>query len=163
MSRLISRYEAPSREGDRPFANRGGFAAGEGEQPAKPSDVKVYLDLLLKMIPAEIVTLYLFAIKLIPLAGGDSLQFWLTWILLGVALILTPVALAVEGPKPTDAGWKRAWYWRLGLATVAFPLWAYATTGEHLPGLVYNNALALIIVAVYAVIAGIIAKAVAPK
>ena len=78
MSRLISRFEVPSQPNDRPLAGRGGLAGGEGEgggqKPADTAGAKVYFDLILKMIPAEIVTLYTFVIKLVPLAGGSSLQ-----------------------------------------------------------------------------------------
>jgi hypothetical protein len=75
------------------------------------------VDLLLKMIPAEIVTLYVFVIKLAPLLSGKtatalpaawntvkiwSPEFWVTWIIFGVSLILTPIALAVQDPKPNE-------------------------------------------------------------
>jgi hypothetical protein len=76
---------------------------------------------------------------------------------------LTPVTLSLEGRRPTKSAWIKAWKWRLGLATGAFPVWAYATTGDQLYPLIYVPALALILAGVYAVIAGIIAKAVAPK
>jgi hypothetical protein len=176
MSRLISRFEIPPDQKDKISLDRGGLAEGDGG--ATGGQAKVFLDLLVKMIPAEVITLYTFVIKLVPLisqkasagpAATDAanvstpLQVIVAWGLLALGVILTPVTLSLENPKPPDAKWIRAWRVRLALATVAFPLWAYATSGEYLPGVTYNSALALIIVAVYASIAGVIAKNVAPK
>jgi tellurite resistance protein TehA-like permease len=178
VSRLISRFEVPAVQKDKLPVERGGLAGGEGGRT--DGQAKVYLDLIVKMIPAEVITLYTFAIKLVPLItqkgssevgaaatnaanASSPLQFVVAWALFALGIILTPIALSVEDPKPLDAKWVRAWTVRLGLATVAFPLWAYATSGEYLPGVTYNNALSLIVVAVYAVIAGIVAKKVAPK
>jgi hypothetical protein len=159
MSRLISSFEVKpaqppgatiqARPGA-PLPPGGGKTAGQG---------RIYLDLLLKMIPAEIVTLYTFAINLAPQTKVSSAP----WIIFSGSWILTPILLGLQESKPTNPNWKVAWWTRLGLATVAFPLWAYATTGERLPGITYNGVAALIVVAFYAVIAGAIAKAVAPK
>jgi len=182
MSRLFTRSELSRPSLEVAFAGRGGLAAGGGETPPpQPPETngKVYLDLLLKMIPGEVVTLYTFAIKVVPLvvfpgtpvAGATQpgtpapgpLQIGLAWGLVVLATVLTWVALSLQEPKPTDPTLIRTWKWRLWLATGAFPVWAYATTGDQLYPLPYLPALALILAAVYAVLASIIAKAVAPK
>jgi len=182
MSRLISRFEVrpiQKQTDATTFApERGGLAAGEGDAKEK-GQAKVYLDLIVKMIPAEVVTVYTFAIKLVPMiaqksaesktvigtvtTGWTTLQVVVAWCLFVVSLILTPIALWLEQDEPPGPNWNRTVKVRLILATLAFPLWAYATSGEYLPGLSYNNALALILIAVYAVVAGIIARLVAPK
>jgi hypothetical protein len=180
MSRLISRFElrADQQAKGKLPPERGGPAGGEGDN-GKTGQAKIYLDLIVKMIPAEVVTLYTFAIKLVPLihqntsstgktataviwSSWDILQIVVAWIIFGVSFVLTPVALSLEDEKPAESKWARARTVRLILASLAFPLWAYATSGEYLPGVPYNNALSLILVAIYAVIAGIIAKKVAP-
>ncbi|HWX20693.1 MAG TPA: hypothetical protein VN578_12410 [Candidatus Binatia bacterium] len=192
MSRLISRYEtqiAPQLPHANILTDRGGLASEGAVPPAETKETspaaespgaKVYLDLLLKMIPGEVVTLYTFTIKLVPLIGVPQatgaaagpvdpskgvtgVQLGATWGLFVLAMVLTPVALSLQDPKPADPRWVWTWRFRLCLAIGAFPFWAYATTGEHLYPVPYIPALSLILVAVYAVVAGLLAKKVAPK
>jgi hypothetical protein len=159
MSRLISSFEVkPAQPPGATVQAHPGAPAPPGGQ-ATAGQGRIYLDLVLKMIPAEVVTLYTFAIKLAPQAGAS----FAAWVIFIASWILTPILLWLQESKPTNPKWIPAWWTRLGLATIAFPLWAYATTGESLPGITYNGVAALIIVAFYAVIAGAIAKAVAPK
>jgi hypothetical protein len=150
-----------------PFIGRGGLAkAGEAEEAQvgkTKNEGKDYLELLLKMIPGEVVSLYTFAINIVPLIGISAARPAIAWGLFGLGIVLTPWLLSLQEPKPTDQSWQRAWKWRLGLAVGAFPLWAYATTGEKLPGMPYDTIIGLIVVGVYAVVAGGIARSVAPK
>jgi hypothetical protein len=171
MGRLISQYETKTPAQN--LAARGGLASG-GTSPPTGGGGSAYFDIILKLIPAEVVTLYTFVLKLVPSVtvsqqdGGDAsgsihLQCILAWVLFGVGLFLTPFILYFQSEAPQSSDWVRARNIRILLATLAFPFWAYATSGEKLCGILYNNALSLILVAVYAVIAGAIARVTAPK
>jgi hypothetical protein len=171
MGRLISQYETKTPAQN--LAARGGLAAG-GTPPAGGVGGSAYFDVILKLIPAEVVTLYTFVLKLVPsvviqqqdrgdTSGSANLQCILTWVLFGVGLVLTPFILYFQSEAPQSNDWIRVRNIRILLATLAFPFWAYATSGEKLCGIPYSNGLSLILVAVYAVIAGVIARAVAPK
>ena len=165
MSRLFTYDETRQVLPPAPFIGRGGLAkAGEeqvGETPK--NEGKEYLELVLKMIPGEVVSLYTFAITLVPLVGISAARPVIAWGLFSLGIVLTPWLLSLQEPKPTDQSRQRAWKWRLGLAFGAFPLWAYATTGEKIPGMPYDTMIGLIVVGVYAVVAGAIARSVAPK
>src|SRR6266446_9433568 len=133
MSRLISRFElrADQKEEGKLPPERGGPAAGEGGD-GKTEQAKVYLDVLVKMIPAEVVTLYSFVIRLVPLiaqksgeagtitgtvtTGWNMLQVIIAWSLFGTGVVLTPIALSIEQGEAPTPKWKVAVIIRLVLA-----------------------------------------------
>jgi hypothetical protein len=89
-------------------------------QNDKPAD---YLGRLVGYIPAEIIALYLTATGLVP--SSTSVRQTVLWWIFGLCTLLTPVALyfATWDPK------KGPLYLQVILATIAFPVWAFAIGG----------------------------------
>lgn len=166
MSRLFASNElTPTSSAPVPMADLGGREApaippGPGTDQGEGG--KQYLELLLKMIPGEVVSLYLFVINLVELIKSPAARPYFSWGLLGICIVLTPLVLALQEPNPGDPAMRRARRVRLWLAGIAFPVWAYGTAGDKLP-VSYDPVIALIVVAVYSVVAGIVAKSVSPK
>ena len=92
-------------------------AEAAGAAPSKADD---YLGRLVKYIPSEIVALYLAGTGVIP--ATDRLM---AWIFFGVCLVGNPVYMTFATRDP--AGGKRSLSLQVILASLAFPLWAFAS------------------------------------
>jgi hypothetical protein len=88
--------------------------AGEG--------FKFYLDRLLKMIPAEVVSLYLVGSGFIPKDKPLVLTIWALVCLIGVVLIRTYGTTDPANNKPPD------WI-HVAISTTAFVIWVYTLGG----------------------------------
>jgi hypothetical protein len=86
-----------------------------------------YLDRLLKMIPGEVVSLYLVGSSLIPedlydTDRGIALSVWGLLCLLGVVIIRTYGTADLPRKLPPD-------WTHVGISTVAFIIWVYSMGG----------------------------------
>ena len=97
-------------------------ALDEGAPPAGEVEIRSYLDRLLKMIPAEVVGLYLIGKGIIP--GGQliALTVWTVVCLIGV------VAVRAYGTGDRAARLKPDWV-HVAISAVAFVLWVYQMGG----------------------------------
>jgi hypothetical protein len=84
--------------------------------------LKQYLERLLKLIPAEVVTLYLFGVGLIPATRGVLLICWAVFCLL--AVVLVRAYGTADGPRGVPPQWGA-----VGLSCVAFVIWVYTLGG----------------------------------
>ena len=95
---------------------------------------KGYLDRLMKMIPTEIISLYLVGSGLIPKEEDTTLVIWTVFCLLAV------IALRAWGTADRKAGLPTDWK-HVGISVGAFLVWVYslggvfAEYGLHLPTL----------------------------
>ena len=81
-----------------------------------------YLDRLLKMIPAEVVSLYLVGSGLIPQAQAVGLTAWAVVCLVGVVIVRAYGTADRAQNKPTD------WV-HVAISCVAFVIWVYSVGG----------------------------------
>lgn len=92
------------------------LAAGE-----KPDD---YASRLLKYIPAEVVALYVSAQGVVPADHPKRMMY--LWTIFTFCAIATPVYLSLTA---RDEVTKKPIWIQVWLATIAFPVWAYALGG----------------------------------
>jgi hypothetical protein len=98
-------------------AAAGGLAAG-AERISTADD---YKDRLMKYIPAEVVSLYLFLVGLLRTVNEQGLRAYLEWGVFIVMLLMTPFFLhLVQKVKKKQ---------QLGISTVSFAVWAFALGG----------------------------------
>ncbi len=88
----------------------------------REDNFKFYLDRLLKMIPAEVIGLYLVGSGLIPRDQPIVLTIWAFVCLAGV------VAIRVYGTTDTARGLPPDWA-HVAISTVAFVIWIYTLGG----------------------------------
>ena len=77
---------------------------------------------IVKYMPVEIVSGYVFVSGLVPAVTAGTLQTVAAWLCFAVGLIVTPIYLFSKNPKPEQV--PQVW-----IATVAFVLWAYLLGG----------------------------------
>jgi len=93
-----------------------------GTMSATPS-ADDYMSRLVKLVPAEIISVYLFAFNLIkgnsktPADGSETLQ----WIIFGIMLVATPIYLKKILKMESNA--------QVVLCTFSFLLWVFAMGG----------------------------------
>jgi len=90
--------------------------------PAAGEDLKYYLDRLLKMIPAEVISLYLVGIGLIPAGQSLALAVWAVVCLVGTVLVRAYGTADPTADKTTD------WV-HVAISSVSFVLWVYTLGG----------------------------------
>jgi hypothetical protein len=91
--------------------------------PAAPGeDLKYYLDRLLKMIPAEVVSLYLVGSSLIPADQTIALAIWAAVCLVGTVLV------RAYGTADPAANKKPDWV-HVAISSVSFVIWTYSLGG----------------------------------
>ena len=83
---------------------------------------KFYLDALLKMIPAEAVSLYLAGVGIIPRDQDGALMGWSAFCLLVVIIV------RVIGTSDRRAGIKPDWI-HVAISVIAFLVWLYSLGG----------------------------------
>jgi hypothetical protein len=88
---------------------------------SKPDD---YLSRVLKYIPAEIVALYVSAGGVVPKDHPN--KFVILWVIFFLCAIATPIYMYVFARD--DVTKKPIWR-QIGVATIAFPVWAFALGG----------------------------------
>lgn len=141
MDRLVVPYPAPGRA-----------------SAVSDTDADKALGRLVKYIPAEVLSGYLFLSGLIGAAGPQSnLRTPGAWLLFVVGLVLTPVYLWKIG-KPIGVQW-----WHLPISTISFVLWAYALGGpfaslEIIPGYPYESWFAALLAGIYSWIVPVVWK-----
>ena len=94
-----------------------GLAAGDTQQAFKD-----YLDRLLKMVPAEVIGLYLIGSGLIP---KDQTAGLVVWSIVCVAGVVVVRAFGTADPKQNQ---NPVWV-QVGISTVAFVIWLYSIGG----------------------------------
>jgi hypothetical protein len=105
-------------------ASSGGLASGAVTIPAEDD----YKDRLMKYIPAEVVSLYVFLVGLLRTVNEPELKAYLGWTVFSVMLIMTPLFLRlVQDVKKKQ---------QLGISTASFAVWAFAL-GEPFTQLSY--------------------------
>src|SRR5260370_42368163 len=85
-------------------------------------DINAYLDRLMKMIPGEVVGLYLVGSGLIPKEGAVVLVIWSIVCLIAVVSIKAYGTIDVESNKGPD--WAH-----VAISSVAFVIWVYTLGG----------------------------------
>jgi hypothetical protein len=100
---------------------RPGVVAKEATRE-RGEDFKFYLDRLLKMIPAEVVSLYLVGSGFIPTDKPLVLTLWAAVCLVGVILIRTYGTTDPVNNKPPD-------WTHVAISTTAFVIWIYTLGG----------------------------------
>jgi hypothetical protein len=91
--------------------------------PTTPKDdFNSYLDRLMKMIPAEVIALYLVGSSLIPKEQSIGLVVWSVVCLIGVILLRAYGTADSTENKPTD------WTHTI-ISAVAFVIWIYSLGG----------------------------------
>ena len=88
----------------------------------RAESLNFYLDRLLKMIPAEVVSLYLVGSGLIPQAQAVGLTAWAVVCLVGVVIVRAYGTADRAQNKPTD------WV-HVAISCVAFVIWVYSVGG----------------------------------
>jgi hypothetical protein len=137
MSRLF--YEAdPARQKDFLRKGPGGGAA----------TTKSYLEKVAKLVPSEVIIGFLTIVGFIPLIRFSSLQMWFLWGAFLLGLMLTPIYLNFQAEKGKP---KKL---HLGISTIAFMAWAYATSGEKMIPQLYDPAIGSIVLVVFSLISG---------
>jgi hypothetical protein len=102
-------------------AASGALAAGS-PAPAPPPDE--YSDRLIKYIPGEIVSVYLFVNGVLVTAGGQippKTMSWLRWLVFAFLFVLTPVYLS----RVQDVKKKQQW----AIVMISFVIWVFTLGG----------------------------------
>lgn len=86
------------------------------------SELQDYLDRLMKMIPGEVVGLYLVGSGIIPAGQSVSLLIWTILCLAGV------IALRAYGTADPAANKTPDWI-HVGISSIAFLIWVYSIGG----------------------------------
>jgi hypothetical protein len=99
------------------------FAATEGEEKPPKKSASNPAERIVKYMPVEIVSGYLFVMGIVQAAPEGNLRVFAAWLVFAAGLIVTPIFL-IKYHKPKPEQMPQVW-----VATVAFPLWAYALGG----------------------------------
>ena len=102
------------------------------EAPTQAQAFQSYLDRLLKMIPAEVVALYLVGSGVIP--AGESPAWLLAW---SLVCLLGVVVIRAYGTADRARGKGPQWAAVL-IATISFVIWLYSLGGPFKPYGVYK-------------------------
>ena len=94
-------------------------------------DFKFYLDRLMKMIPAEVVSLYLIGNGFIPAGQSVGLAVWALVCLAGV------LALRAYGTADPEANKSPDWV-HVVISAVAFVIWVYTLGGPFAAANIYE-------------------------
>lgn len=97
--------------------------AGEGDNSQGAKSASNPGERILKFMPVEIVSGYLFVIGLVIAAPSGTLRSIAAWVVFAAGLIVTPIFLT-RAYHPEANMRPQIW-----IATIAFPLWAYALGG----------------------------------
>ena len=112
--------------------------------------LKDRLEKVAKIIPGEIIAVYLFCIGLVPLIRAVFLQPWFYYGIFVVCLVLTPVYLNWQAEKG------RPKMGHLIVSTLAFVLWAYAVSGAVMCPSIHDAAVASIFIGLFSLVSGLV-------
>jgi hypothetical protein len=99
-----------------------GVGVGAGVAPAPQQEFKDYLERLTKMIPGEVIGLYLVGSGLIPKDQNIGLLVW--------SLVCLAAVVVVRAFGTADPAAKKGPSWiQVGIAAVAFVVWLYSMGG----------------------------------
>jgi hypothetical protein len=123
------------------------------EEPQEGKDITTiniegkddYFNRLLKYIPAEIVGLYL---TLVNITNTQSVAEWISWLVFGVCLALTPLYLWRVLKVLKSA--------QIVISTLSFVVWAYALGGPFEQSELFSNVFAAVLLPIYTVLIPII-------
>lgn len=135
MSRLY--YDKP--------ANAASLAGGSPPNPAKD-----YLEKVAKLIPSEVLAVYLGLIGWVPAVRFAVSKTWLYAGVFLLCLVLTPLYLSAMADKNKP---KRI---HLIVSTIAFPIWAYSVSGGSVIPRAYDPAVAGMLTLIFTAISGLI-------
>ena len=124
----------------------------DGRTPLFLGSQDAYLGRLIGYIPSEMVALYLFAVGMATSgARTDHTRLLAYWVIFALVWILTPVYMRFATRDPA----KGPLWPQVLLATLAFPVWVYATGGPFAMCDWYSGWLSSIILAFVTVIFGL--------
>jgi hypothetical protein len=119
-----------------------------GGQP--PNAAKDYLEKVAKLIPSEVLAVYLGLIGWVPAVRFAVSKTWLYAGVFLVCLVLTPLYLSAMADKNKP---KRI---HLIVSTIAFPIWAYSVSGGSVIPRAYDPAVAGMLTLIFTAISGLI-------
>ena len=88
----------------------------------REDELKSYLERLLKMIPGEVISLYMVGSGLVPGDQPIALAVWAVVCLVGVVAVRAYGTADSQNNKPTD-------WTHVAISSVAFVVWAYSMGG----------------------------------
>jgi hypothetical protein len=94
----------------------------KGRRGGATDDFDSYLDRLVKMIPAEVVSLYLVGVGFVPKTDAAVLTIWAALCLVGL------LALRTYGTAPPSSG-KSPQPGAIAISAIAFTVWVYTLGG----------------------------------
>ena len=124
------------------------LVAGD-EAPAKE-----YLEKVAKLIPSEIVAVYLAGVGIIPAIANASVQAYVFWLFLALCTLMTPVYLyrfMRDRTKPKSISRRHAL-----ISTAAFLFWAYAVSAGVLPSGWHDGAISSLLLLTFSLVSGAI-------
>jgi hypothetical protein len=149
MSRLYYESErtAQSVPGGEFDTSKRGFKL---ERADSDSEVKSFLEKVAKLVPSEVIAGYITLVGFISASRNASIKVPLYGIAFILCLMLTPIYLnsQAEPNKP-----KRT---HLVLSTLAFIIWAYATSGQQIIPSIYDPAVGSCALVAFSLVSGVI-------
>jgi hypothetical protein len=125
--------------------NQANLASGDQQSAAKD-----YLEKISKLIPSEVLALWLGLVGLIPAVELPISKPWLYAGAFVLCLILTPFYLSAMADKGKPK------LVHLIVSTIAFPFWAYSISGASVIPKQYSPALAGMLILIFTAISGLI-------
>ncbi len=92
----------------------------------RSSSINSHLEKVASLIPGEVIAAYLAMFGLVPMVKNEAMHTGVFWAIFGLCLVATPIYLNTQAEKNKP---KRN---HLIVSTLAFLVWAYATTGSTL-------------------------------
>jgi hypothetical protein len=126
-------------------ANTATLAGGQQQNAAKD-----YLEKVAKLIPSEVLAVYLGLIGWVPAVHFAVSKTWLYGGVFVFCLVLTPFYLSAMADKNKP---KRM---HLILSTIAFPVWAYSVSGASVVPNAYDPAVAGMLTLIFTAISGLV-------
>lgn len=118
------------------------FRPEPSPSPDFPEMGRAYFGRLIKMIPAEVLALY---VALAPLAAKEHIALQLTIPIVCLGLVVLSRTLGTRRAKDNV----KIDPWTVVISSVAFVIWVYALGGPFAALNIYNAVLACILVTVY--------------
>ena len=119
-------------------ASAGGLAAGGAEKVPTADE---YSDRLIKYIPSEVVSVYLFADGLLRSSENQIPKNTLQWTVFAILLVMTPFYLRrIQKVKK---------YQQLAIATISFAAWVFTLGGPFTQFTWYHSVYGLLLLPIY--------------
>jgi multisubunit Na+/H+ antiporter MnhG subunit len=114
-----------------------GFRAGWYRTTDNKTDTSLYLEKITKLVPTEVIVSYIAALGFLDQVPDFHTREVTKWTIFAICLIATPLYLWSVSNKGQVV-------LHLIISTIAFVIWAYATSGYVLLGNLYQPALSSI-------------------